>query len=157
MIRYVSRTLASVTLTLGFIPFSVFAQADKDQDSPLPLTHPVAKKLLAIEDELNKVVKSRTNVDATVERYVANDWYDIGPHGDIYNRAQMISIIKNNSDRIESAEASDVIVRLYGSVAVVTALTHEIGKRVDGRDYDEPYRWTDVFHMRNGRWQIVVS
>lgn len=125
--------------------------------SEVPLTHPVARRLLAIEDRLDAAIRTKTNVDSTFERYLAKDWYDIGPHGDIYNRAQMIAIVKSNSDRIERTETSDVIVRVYGSVAVFTAKTHEIGKRVDGRPYDEPYRWMDVFHRRGNRWQIVVS
>lgn len=69
----------------------------------------------------------------------------------------MIAIVKSNSDRIERTELFDVVVRVYGSVAVVTGGTREIGKRVDGTAYVEPYRWTDVFHRRGSRWRIVVS
>jgi hypothetical protein len=129
----------------------------KDVHGVVPLTDPVARKLLQIEDELDAATKARVSPEATVERDLAPDWYCIGPHGDMIDRARMIAIIKTNSDRIERTESFVVIVRVYGTVAVVTGGTREIGTRNDGRAYVEPYRWTDVFHRRAGRWQIVVS
>jgi hypothetical protein len=48
---------------------SATANTAKHAGSQLLLTHPVARKLLAIEDELNAVVKARVNVEATLERY----------------------------------------------------------------------------------------
>lgn len=137
---------------------SQFTDKDGQDVRPVvPLTDPVARKLLQIEDDLNAAVKARVSSEATIQRNLAPDWYYTGPHGDIIDRAQMIAIIKSNSDRIARTEFFDVIVRVYGSVAVVTGRTREIGTRGDGRAYVEPYRWTDVFHRRAGRWQIVVS
>lgn len=171
MTRRALRTHALVALFIVSMPFpslsqtrasklaskSKAANAARDVRSPVSLTDPVARKLLAIEDELDAAVRARVSPEATFERHLAAQWYSIGPHGDIYNRAQMIAIVKSNSDRIERTELFDVIVRVYGSVAVVTGGTREIGTRGDGRAYVEPYRWTDVFHRRAGRWQIVVS
>ena len=128
------RTHALVALFLVSMPFpslsqtratklaskSKAANAARDVRSPVSLTDPVARKLLAIEDELDAAVRARVSPEATFERHLAAQWYSIGPHGDIYNRAQMIAIVKSNSDRIERTELFDVIVRVYGSVAVVT-------------------------------------
>lgn len=56
-----------------------------------------------------------------------------------------------------TSELSEMQVRVFGNAAIVTgkcALRHA---KYNGKDVSGDYLFTDVFVMRNGRWQVVAS
>jgi ketosteroid isomerase-like protein len=93
---------------------------------------------------------------AAVEKILANDWVGIDYDGQIVPRADAIAHLKSGQSRLQSEEISDMKVRVYGNTAVVTGRDTE--KSADrGKDSSGKYVWTDVFVLRNGRWQVVAS
>ena len=53
-------------------------------------------------------------------------------------------------------ELSDIRVRLYGSIAVVTSKLHTSGTFM-GKSFDVPERQTDVLRWEDGGWKSVLT
>ena len=65
---------------------------------------------------------------------------------------------KNDTDTLEKATNSDVVVHPINSdAAVVTGMAHEMGKDKSGKTFDRTFRWTDTFVNHNGKWECVAS
>lgn len=88
------------------------------------------------------------------ERTLSDDYVAITPLGQIVNKADTISARRSGQLRYESIEISEMVVRLYGNTAVVTARADVRGKDL-GEDFNGPYRYTRVWVRRSGRWQTV--
>ncbi|MFO7694978.1 MAG: nuclear transport factor 2 family protein [Vicinamibacterales bacterium] len=58
--------------------------------------------------------------------------------------------------KVESAEASDMRVLVFGDHAVVNGTT-TVKQTLRGKDMSGSTRWTDTFVKRDGRWQAVRS
>lgn len=103
----------------------------------------------------------RQSKDATLhrdadftQRTLAEDYVAITPLGQVTTKQDAISARKSGQLRYESLNVTDMVVRLYGDTAVVTARADVKGRQL-GEDFSGPYRYTRVWVRRNGRWQTV--
>jgi ketosteroid isomerase-like protein len=87
-------------------------------------------------------------------RNLADDYVAITPLGQITTKQDAISARRSGQLRYESINVTDMVVRLYGDTAVVTARADVKGHQL-GEDFSGPYRYTRVWVRRNGRWQTV--
>ncbi len=87
-------------------------------------------------------------------RTLAEDYVAITPLGQVTTKQETISARRSGQLRYESMNVSDMVVRLYGDTAVVTARAEVKGRQL-GEDFSGPYRYTRVWVRRNGRWQTV--
>jgi ketosteroid isomerase-like protein len=87
-------------------------------------------------------------------RALADDYVAITPLGQVTTKQEAISARRSGQLRYESMNVSDMVVRLYGDTAVVTARADVKGHQL-GEDFSGPYRYTRVWVRRNGRWQMV--
>ena len=78
----------------------------------------------------------------------------ITPLGQVVGKADTIAARKTAQLRYDSIEISDMVVRLYGNTAVVTARAAVKGKEL-GEVFNGPYRFTRVWVRRNGHWMTV--
>lgn len=88
------------------------------------------------------------------ERTLAEDYVAITPLGQIVSKADTISARKSAQLRYESIDVTEMVVRLYGNTAVVTARADVKGKEL-GEEFSGPYRFTRVWVRRNGHWLTV--
>ena len=88
------------------------------------------------------------------ERTLADDYVAISPLGQVIGKAETIAARKTAQLRYESIEVTEMVVRLYGNTAVVTARADVRGKEL-GEEFSGPYRFTRVWVRRSGRWQTV--
>jgi uncharacterized protein (TIGR02246 family) len=92
-----------------------------------------------------------------IEGLLADDWSVTDGAGRILTRQQVLEETFGSADRrIEAMSIDEVEVRLLGSTAVVTGRTLAVGS-YRGERATVTLRFTDVFHERDGRWQIVAS
>jgi uncharacterized protein (TIGR02246 family) len=92
-----------------------------------------------------------------IEGLLAPDWSVTDPSGRILTRQQVIEETFSSADRrIDSMTVDEVNVRLFGNVAVATGRTQATGS-YQGQKASVALRFTDVFHLRDGRWQVVAS
>lgn len=114
--------------------------------------------------------------DGTILLYMEREWNDADLKGDfawhqrsfaddfsgISSRTGMLStkaedIASSKKGTLESAELSDLDVRVEGGNAVVTGINHVKGKDDKGASFDRTVRFTDTFVKRDGRWMVWAT
>jgi ketosteroid isomerase-like protein len=88
------------------------------------------------------------------QRTLAEDYVAITPLGQVTTKQDTVSARKSGQLRYETIDVSDMVVRIYGDTAVVTARADVKGHQL-GEDFSGPYRYTRVWVRRTGRWQAV--
>jgi ketosteroid isomerase-like protein len=109
-----------------------------------------------IEDKWEASVK---NHDSSVaQAYLAEDFRGVSSKGKLMTKANLLSEIKKDTDTYTSTKNGKVDVRVFGGqFAVATGLSTEEGKAKDGQAFKRSFRWTDVWALRNDKWQCVAS
>lgn len=87
-------------------------------------------------------------------RTLAEDYVAITPLGQVTTKQETLAARRSGQLRYESMNVTDMVVRLYGDTAVVTARADVKGHQL-GEDFSGPYRYTRVWVRRNGHWQAV--
>lgn len=87
-------------------------------------------------------------------RALADDYVAITPLGQVTTKQETLAARRSGQLRYEAMNISDMVVRVYGDTAVVTARADVKGHQL-GEDFSGPYRYTRVWVRRNGRWQTV--
>ena len=88
------------------------------------------------------------------QRTLAEDYVAITPLGQVTTKQDTIAARKSGQLRYQTIDVSDMVVRVYGDTAVVTARADVKGHQL-GEDFSGPYRYTRVWVRRNGRWLTV--
>jgi ketosteroid isomerase-like protein len=87
-------------------------------------------------------------------RTLADDYVAITPLGQVTTKQESVSVRRSGQLRYEAMNVTDMVVRVYGDTAVVTARAEVKGHQL-GEDFSGPYRYTRVWVRRNGHWQTV--
>jgi len=85
------------------------------------------------------------------DEYVAT--YDDGTRGD---KAKELALAEAFNQQVESAVQDEFTVKVYRDTAVVWFTLHLTGMK-QGKKTTLSMRYTDVWVMRDGRWQCVSS
>jgi ketosteroid isomerase-like protein len=88
------------------------------------------------------------------QRTLAEDYVAITPLGQVTTKKEAVSSRKSGQLRYDTIDVSDMVVRLYGDTAIVTARADVKGHQL-GEDFSGPYRYTRVWVRRSGHWQAV--
>ena len=93
---------------------------------------------------------------AALERILPPDYRYISWRGQLQNREQRIGALRGlvGTQDAESFELSELDVRLFGAMAVVTGKSHQRG-RFRGARFDNEYRFTTVLEHRGAIWSPV--
>ena len=93
---------------------------------------------------------------AFIATILADDFvatYDDGSRGD---KAKELALASNFAQQVESAVQDEFTVKEYGDTALVRFTLHLAGTR-QGQRVETLLRYTDVWIIRDGRWQCVSS
>ena len=88
------------------------------------------------------------------QRTLAEDYVAITPLGQVTTKQDTVSARKNGQLNYDTIDVSDMVVRVYGDTAVVTARADVKGHQL-GEDFSGPYRYTRVWVRHAGHWQAV--
>jgi hypothetical protein len=137
---------------LVFSP-GLYARASHPQSNATgPHDEEVVREIVDLERQAKDAAIHR---DASFsERTLADDYVAISPLGQVIGKAETVAARKTAQLRYDSIEVSDMVVRLYGNTAVVTARADVKGREL-GEEFSGPYRFTRVWVRRNGHWQTV--
>jgi len=100
-----------------------------------------------------KEASLRRDADFSV-RTLAEDYVAITPLGQVTTKQETISARRSGQLRYEAMNITDMVVRLHGDTAIVTARADVRGHQL-GEDFSGLYRYTRVWVRRNGMWQTV--
>jgi len=88
--------------------------------------------------------------DASIlERIWATDFIYVEPNGKRFNKVEGIAGMKNSTEKLTSAVAGG------GTVAVDIGDYKEIGTDKDGKPFERLSRFTNVWVLKEGKWQCV--
>lgn len=137
-----SKTLAILVLTLMFGGPRTAAEATPG---------PVEARIRALEEQWR--VAQRMNDTTAFKTLLAPDVTFIGTSGSLRDRAgYMASRGSSWIPRAQTFEFSELTVRRFGSVAIVTGRGETTGPGVAAQT-----RFTDVWAERHGVWQLVAT
>ena len=88
------------------------------------------------------------------QRTLADDYVAISPLGQVTTKQETVSARKSAQLRYDAINVTDMVVRIYGDTAVVTARADVKGHQL-GEDFSGPYRYTRIWVRRTGHWQAV--
>ena len=132
-------------IAFSVLPFFGQAQAD---------TASVQQTLMQMERDWGQAAAK--NDTAAVDKFVADDWVGIDFEGKSITKAEGMADMKSGASTTQSYEIGPMKVRELGNTAVVTGSDTE-KSTYKGKDSSGKYVWTDVWVMRDGRWQAVAS
>lgn len=93
---------------------------------------------------------------ATMDRLEAEEWICTTADGELFTKAEDIADVKSGAFQATVFKMEDVKVRVYGDMAVATALQTEEAT-YKGKEANKVLRCTDTWVRRDGRWQCVAT
>jgi ketosteroid isomerase-like protein len=120
--------------------------------NPQAVEQETIRQIVEMERQ-SKEASLRRDSDFSV-RTLAEDYVAITPLGQVTTKKETISVRRSGQLRYEAMNITDMVVRVYGDMAVVTARADVKGHQL-GEDFSGPYRYTRVWVRRNGQWQTV--
>jgi len=94
--------------------------------------------------------------DAAAMDAILAEGYAENANGQTTPKKQYVADMKAGIYKVESSQASDMRVVVFGDQAVANGIsTSKYTMR--GKDASGKSRWTDVYEKRDGRWRAVVS
>ncbi len=123
--------------------------------TPMPAASEAeAARLEALERELVAAI-GRKDL-ATYDRIVADDYAVTDVSGKAITKPQIMASYRDGTRGYRDLTIYDVVARVYGDTAVVTARTR--GFRVeDGHELENRVRYIRVFARRGGTWRAVAQ
>ena len=142
--RFTTTRLALAAMLLAMFAMPAAAQGVKsDQDI-----------LIQLERDWDKAF--HTHDVATIDKILADEFivtYDDGVRAD---RKKELELAKSFDEHVDSSAMDDFVVKEYGNTAVVWFTLHLVGP-INGKPVEIAFQFTDVFVLRDGRWQAVSS
>jgi len=146
-----NRTLLLVLVLVSCLPASANATRPKTNATG-PVEEEVVREIVDLERQAKDAALHRDA--AFSERTLADDYVAITPLGQVISKAETVAARRTAQLRYDAIEVSDMIVRLYGNTAIVTARAEVKGTEL-GEEFSGPYRFTRVWVRRNGHWLTV--
>ena len=139
----------------------IVAGAVFGQQSGAPSTSADLREIQRLEAEWNTI--NEVSDAEGKARLLAEDSYHVGPSGRLYNKAQDIEAMtvsrrqKQEGNTILKFLISDMRIRLYEDVAVVTATGRSISTHNGQERKGKPFRAIHVWEKRDGKWFLSVD
>lgn len=121
---------------------------------------PEKPRASAVADSLRALERARgealMRADTTaLSRMTADDFVEISRLGQLRTKADNIRDIASGALKLTSVKYDSTTVRVYGDVAVVTAIADNTGT-FHGFPFAGRIWYTRIFVNRDGRWQAVT-
>ena len=98
-------------------------------------------------------VTTRNDLD-TLASLLADDLVYVHSSTKEDGKTAYIDALRTGKTKYESSEPTDVKVRVYGNTAIVNG-TAKLSVTTDGKTNSFSLRYTDVWVMRDNKWQMV--
>lgn len=142
-----------IILILSVIAYAHYAAAETRSDASAKNQTNVEREIKSLEEARNQAV---LHGDVTaLDRMTSDDYTFITLKGELRTKGDILKGFASGSFHYESREISDLKVRVYGDMAVVTGRSVQKGME-NGKDYSGDYRFTRVYVKEKGRWLTVA-
>lgn len=93
---------------------------------------------------------------ARLDKLLADDWLLTHSDGRVQDKKDYLQELSSRTRSNQAIENEDVSIRHYGGTAVVTGTSVQAGTS-NGLPWSGRFRYTRVWILREGRWQMVAS
>jgi ketosteroid isomerase-like protein len=93
---------------------------------------------------------------AGLDKLLADDWLLTHSDGRVQDKKDYLQELSSRTRSNQAIENEDVSIRHYGGTAVVTGTSVQAGTS-NGLPWSGRFRYTRVWILREGRWQMVAS
>ncbi|HWR16085.1 MAG TPA: nuclear transport factor 2 family protein [Terriglobales bacterium] len=133
--------MKSVLVLLLFLPLAIDPQS------------PDWKNFLALESAWNE---AHVSGDAIVlDQLWSEDLEVTVPRMPVMSKTEALGFARSGKMKFQKYQTSDLNVRVYGDAAVVSGrLQRE--RSLNGKTFEDDWRFTKVYIRRNERWQVVA-
>ena len=111
---------------------------------------------ILIELEKNWDAAVRRRDVAFLQTVLADEFMVTYAEGVRADKAKELKVAAEFNQKIDSSTLDEFVVKIYGDTAVVWFTQHLVGPK-EGQPLALTFRYTDVWVMRDGRWQCVAS
>ena len=113
-----------------------------------------------VADEIKKMETERAAAVvkgdwAKLEKETSDDYTLININGQMSTKAQMVEGFKSGQTKLTTDDVSDMSVRVYGDVAVITGKV-DVKGTIGGKDVTGQAMFTRVYVKKAGHWQAVA-
>jgi len=120
-----------------------------------PVVSDPVKEFTKIENDWGTALLNKDG--KALESLYASEYMYISPKGKIYSKQQDISEITGPTYKVLAPfKLSDITVKMYGTVAIVTGVTTS-QSILDGKNISGSHNFMDIFTYRDGRWQCILT
>lgn len=105
--------------------------------------------------ELARFKAMTTGDFAGLGKLLADDLVYTHSSAAVDTKASFMEALTSGRTKYKSIEPRDVKVRVYGNTAIINAEAHFLVD-ANGQALDNQLRYTDVWVLRDGRWQMVA-
>lgn len=93
---------------------------------------------------------------AGLDKLLADDWLLTHSDGRVQDKKDYLQELSSRTRSNQAIENEGVSIRRYGGTAVVTGTSVQAGTS-NGLPWSGRFRYTRVWILREGRWQMVAS
>ena len=136
-----------------FVSCSLWLNAAERAQMKNPREEQMIREVLELERHAKDA--SIHNDTKFTEQALADNYIAIGPLGTVVTKSDMVDVRRRSKLHYEFIELSEMVVRIYGETAVVTAKAEVKGSDF-GEDFSGPYRYTRVWVKEKGTWHAVA-
>lgn len=120
-------------------------------------TRDAASTEQAVQQQDQVRIRAQITADTiALRRIYADDFLGIGPTGVVRKKAEVIADFTTHALTYQSITTAEVRVRVYGTTAVEMGRSTMVGQD-RGKDVPRENRFTRVWVMTDGRWQLVAN
>lgn len=134
--------IASLALACAVLATPVLAQSTADPAEAVK------------QAELARFKAMTTNDLPALEASLGDDLIYTHSNAAVDTKASYVGSIRSGALKYVSVEPSEMKVRVYGTTAVITAMA-KVTSISNGQTLNNQLRYTDVWVLRDGRWQMV--
>lgn len=136
-----------------FCSCSLWLSASERTQMKNPREEQMIREVLELERHAKEA--SIHNDTKFTEQALAENYIAIGPLGTVVTKSDMVDLRRRSKLHYEFIDVTEMVVRIYGETAVVTAKAEVKGSDF-GEDFSGPYRYTRVWVKQNGTWRAVA-
>jgi ketosteroid isomerase-like protein len=146
--KEIARGSVGILLLLLWLPLA--------SATSIPHPHPQPRQIVHTIEKLESMWQQAelTANTATMATMLSEDYLGIDPDGTLATKAETIESFKKGTTKFTHIHTWDRKIRVFGSTAVVVSKAQVSGEK-DSESLNGSYRYTRVYHHKNGVWQIV--
>lgn len=121
-------------------------------------SHPmVGDMFTAWNTEMDAVQAFKRRDAKWFEKHMTDSYMEIGPNGQRVTKAQWLEFLRNNKNRYDDIQISDMDIRTEGDMAVISGVYNLKGQTADNKPLDEKIRFTRTLIKKDGHWQAIAA